>query len=134
MIELTGSLEDYLETIYLLQQRDGSVRITDIAKSLNFSKPSVSKAVNILKENGLLLQEKYGKINLTDKGIAFAEEIYFRHKSLLKFLIDDVGIDPQIAESEACKIEHDISKDSILKIISYANKIKTFKETYSEKK
>lgn len=122
MINLTKSLEDYLEAIYVLQLQTGSVRITDVAKMLGFSKPSVNKAVNILKDEGLLVQQYYGKINLTKSGIILAKNIYFRHNALMKFLVDDIGIESNIAKLEACKIEHDISKNSLLKIIAYAKK------------
>ena len=122
MIELTDSLEDYLESIYLLEKRNGCVGVTDIAKDLGLSKPSVNKAVNILKTEGLLIQKRYGKIKLTELGADLAKDVYFRHESLMNFLVDDIGIDPKIAESEACKIEHIISKDSLCKIISYAKK------------
>ncbi len=119
VVKLTGSLEDYLEAVYLIEKNKGEVRITDIALFMNLSKPSVNKAVSTLKENGLLEHEKYGSIRLTETGTRLAKEIYFRHETLTKFFIDTLGIEPRIAEDEACKIEHIISHQTLNKLVDY---------------
>ena len=124
MAELTGSLEDYLETIYILLKKSETVRITDIAKFLALSKPSVNRAVKTLKEANLVVHEKYGTITLTKKGEELAKGVYFRHKTLMNFLVDDLKIEPKTAEQEACRIEHDISEESLKKLIAYSKKHK----------
>lgn len=122
MNNITGSLEDYLEAIYVLQQNNGEVRITDIAQLLNISKPSVNKAVKVLKESGLVIHEKYQKISLTPEGEKIAKEVDFRHKILMKFLIECLDINPKIAEQDACRIEHVISTESFQRLTSYLEK------------
>lgn len=124
MAELTGSLEDYLETIYILLKKSATVRITDIAKFLALSKPSVNRAVKTLKEANLVVHEKYGTITLTKKGEELAKGVYFRHKTLMNFLVNDLKIEPKTAEQEACRIEHDISEESLKKLIAYSKKHK----------
>ena len=123
-VKLTGSLEDYLEAVYLIEKKKGEVRITDIALFMNLSKPSVNKAVSTLKENGLLEHEKYGAIKLTEYGTKLAKEIYFRHETLTKFFIETLGIEPEIAEDEACKIEHIISRQTLNKLVDYMKNCK----------
>lgn len=118
-VKLTGSLEDYLEAVYLVEKKKGEVRITDIALFMNLSKPSVNKAVSTLKESGLLEHEKYGTIKLTESGTKLAKEIYFRHETLTKFFIETLDIEPEIAENEACKIEHIISRQTLNKLVDY---------------
>ncbi len=113
---LTSSLEDYLEIIYILKQNNESVGITDIARALSISKPSVNKAVNALKSKEFVFQEKYGKINLTEKGEETAKSIYKKHKILSKFLIEVLDLNSKTAEIDACKIEHILSRETILGI------------------
>ena len=124
MAELTGSLEDYLETIYILLKKSETVRITDIAKFLALSKPSVNRAVKTLKEADLVIHEKYGTITLTKKGEEIAKGVYFRHETLMNFLVEDLKIEPKTAEQEACRIEHDISEESLKKLMEYSKKHK----------
>lgn len=116
---LTKSLEDYIECIYLLKQKNGDVRLTDIAIEMNCTKPSVSKAICLLRNEGFLQQEKYGQIQLTTTGEKVAKEVYFRHKIILSFLIDKLGVSEKIARDDACKMEHVISRETLLKIIDY---------------
>lgn len=120
---LTKSLEDYLEAILILKNDFNEVRLTDIAAFLKISKPSVNKAVNVLRDENLIDSEKYGRIKLTKQGEKIAKDIYFRHQTLKRFLIDDLGIDKETAESEACAIEHVISKKSLYKLIEYSKKV-----------
>lgn len=108
---LKPSGEMYLETIYVLCQKKGSVRSIDIAEHMNFSKPSVSRAVGMLKGENYITVDKEGHISLTDKGVTFAKKIFERHTVLSKALIL-LGVDEQTASEDACKIEHVISDKS----------------------
>lgn len=127
MFCLSASLEDYIEVIYILDQQGFSVGITDISSELSISKPSVTKAVKLLKSKGLLFQEKYGKINLTVEGKKVAKEIYQRHQILSKFLVDALGVSKKTAEIDACKIEHILSRETIGKIKKFLNFQKVIK-------
>lgn len=117
--KLTKSLEDYLEVIYVLSQNKGEARLTDIAVEIGCSKPSVSKAVTSLKKENLIAQEKYGQIALTEKGQIAAKEIYFRHRTLVNFFTKTLGVDEEIAQKDACKIEHVISRTTLERLIEY---------------
>ena len=123
MFCLTASLEDYLEIIYILQQGESGVGITDISRELKISKPSVTKAIKILRSNKMVIQEKYGKIALTEKGISAAEEIYKKHKILSKFINKVLGVNELTAEIDACKLEHVLSAETLLGMKKYLNKI-----------
>ena len=108
-IELTPSLENYLEAIFTLEQPEGkAVRLTDISQLLSVSKASVNRAIRTLKQNGLVHHEHYGTVGLTTSGKLRAEEIYRRHTVLQYFLTDFLGVDPVLAEKEACLMEHSI--------------------------
>lgn len=113
------SREMYLETILILSKRKGQVRSIDIAEELNFSKPSVSRAVGILKKNDFILVDTNGYIELTEKGKEKANDIYEKHKVLTTFLINIIKISPEIAEEDACRIEHVISDDTLRGIKRY---------------
>ncbi|MEG0370259.1 MAG: metal-dependent transcriptional regulator [Hungatella sp.] len=103
--------ENYLETILMLKEKQGIVRSIDIARSLNFSKPSVSRAVGILKEEAYITIEAGGEIELTNKGYEKAAAIYERHQLLTTFLQQVSGVNREIAEEDACKMEHIISSE-----------------------
>lgn len=111
--------EDYLETIYILKKRNGSVRSVDVANELNFSRPSVSRAVGILKEDGYLAVEEDGELVLTKLGLEKAKSVYDRHTNLTKFLMLTAGVDEETAETDACRIEHIISADTFAGIKKY---------------
>nr|WP_307992975.1 metal-dependent transcriptional regulator [uncultured Niameybacter sp.] len=113
---LGQSGEDYLETVLELEQLYGVVRSIDIAKKLNVSRPSVNKAINNLKEAGMVTQQSYGDIKLTDLGRKTAKDIIYRHTLIKKFLTYVLGLSPQIAEADACKIEHILSPETIEKL------------------
>ena len=106
------SREMYLETILILRKRRGMVRSIDIARELNFSKPSVSRAVGILKDDDFITVDDNGYIELTDKGKKKAKDIYEKHNVLTTFFTDVIKISPEIAEEDACRIEHVISDDT----------------------
>ena len=116
--------EDYLETILVLHNTTGFVRSIDIANKLGYSKPSISRAVVILKENGYITVEKSGEIILTEKGREKAESIYARHLVLREFLKNVLGVDEDTANSDACKIEHDISDETFAKLKSFVEEYK----------
>lgn len=122
MLKLTRALEDYLEAIYILNLQDENVRITDISTFLKISKPSANRAVKLLCLHNLLTHERYGKILLTKKGIEIAKEIYHRHEILCQFFIETLKIDKLTAESDACKIEHVISTETLNKLVEYSKK------------
>ena len=105
---LYESAEMYLETIYQLSQERGAVRSVDVAESMGYSKPSVSRAVGLLKKGGYLLMEKDGTLTLTEAGLETAHKIFERHTTLPSLLIR-LGVDPETASEDACKMEHVIS-------------------------
>jgi len=107
------SLEDYLEMIFLLGKT--KVRSVDIATKMNVSKASVNRAVNTLMEKGLVSKALYGEISLTETGLATSENVLKKHMVIRKFLVDVLGVDPTIANDEACGIEHNISDGTLAK-------------------
>lgn len=111
MRKIRESAENYLETILVLQQRNGSVRSIDIAAELEFSKPSVSVAMKNLREKGCITVDGDGIISLTPEGRRIAEGVYERHILFTQWLIS-LGVDPEIAAEDACRIEHVISEES----------------------
>lgn len=113
--------EDYLEAILRIEikQDSESVRSTDIARLLGVSKPSVSRAMSNLKAEGYVDMQTYGEVSLTAKGRAAAEEVYDRHRMLTRFFRDILGVPKDIAERDACLIEHDISPESMSALTDY---------------
>lgn len=108
---LQESGEMYLETIYVLSKKNPTVRSIDVGEYMGYSKPSVSRAVGLLKSGGYITVDSDGYITLTDAGKEVAEKMYERHTMLTEFLVG-LGVDRNIAAEDACKIEHDISDDS----------------------
>ena len=105
------SAEMYLETIYLLSQHRSHVRAIDVAEHMGYSKPSVSRAMGLLKQNGYVITDDTGSLVLTESGRAVALKIFERHKVLSQMLIA-LGIPPEAAADDACRIEHVISDES----------------------
>ena len=103
--------ENYLETILLLSRKNDAVRSVDIVNELEISRPSVSKAMGILKNDGLISIDRSGFITLTDEGETIAERIYERHRVITELLVK-IGVSEKTASEDACKIEHDISVES----------------------
>ena len=120
--------EDYLETILLLHEKTGFVRSVDIACELNYSKPSISRAVNILKESGYITVGAGGQIILTEEGRKKAESIYERHVNITRFLEDVLCVSHVNAEHDACKIEHIISEESDEKLKRFTAEYTSGKE------
>ena len=114
-MKLHASGEDYLETILVLQKKLGMVRSVDVARHMDVSKPSVCVAVNTLKEGGFLTMDENHFLHLTDVGCEVAEKIYERHCFFTEQLIA-AGVDPEIAEADACRMEHVISSESFEKM------------------
>jgi DtxR family Mn-dependent transcriptional regulator len=112
---MTQSLEDYLEMVSFLSD-DGEVRVTDIASRLGVSKPSVLTALKVLEEQGLLEHERYRTVYLTQKGKVEAQRIRDKHSLLTGFLKTIVGVSPETAETDACKMEHLLSEETFKKI------------------
>lgn len=104
--------EMYLETIYVLGQKQQNVRSIDVAEEMGFSKPSVSRGVSILKQQGYLTVDGNGFLELTDSGMDLAKKIYERHTILTEALVR-LGVDPEIAQQDACKMEHIISDETL---------------------
>lgn len=110
-MKIQESAENYLETIHMLRQQNGSVRSIDIAHELGFSKPSVSVAMKNLRENGYIVVDDGGQITLTDLGQEIADRMFERH-TLLTGWLTALGVSPEVAAEDACKIEHVISDES----------------------
>ena len=110
-MKIKESAENYLEAILMIKKQKGSVRSIDIAHELNFSKPSVSRAVGLLKDQNFIIIDEKGYITLTEEGICIAKKIYERHTVLSKAMIM-LGVDEATACDDACKIEHVISDKS----------------------
>ena len=119
---LQESGEMYLETIFVLSKNGQSVRSLDIAEYMGFSKPSVCRAVGLLKSGEYIVIDNNGHITLTDLGEEIAKKIYERHTILSEFL-EKLGVDNETAVSDACKIEHDISDKSFSAIKNYIKSI-----------
>jgi len=118
MSKLRESGENYLETILILEKRNGIARSVDVANELGFSKPSISRAVAVLKEDGYVTIGNINQLVLTEKGRKIAEELYEKHL-LLKNLLIHLGVDEKTAEEDACRIEHTLSEKTYSCIKEY---------------
>ena len=121
MKALTQSIEDYLEAIHILE-KNGSVKSIDVAARLGVSKPAVNKAMNELKERGLITKQSYGKIVLTEQGRAIACNVFERHNLIKKFLLK-IGVSEETSEIDCCKIEHVLSNETILCLKNHIEKL-----------
>ncbi|MCH4239629.1 MAG: metal-dependent transcriptional regulator [Oscillospiraceae bacterium] len=117
-MKVQESRENYLETILILQNRNGYVRSVDIAREMDFSKPSVSRAMSLLRQDGSIIMEDSGLITLTDSGRKTAENIYARHRLLTSFFIS-LGVNDKTAAEDACRVEHDISEETFDRLREY---------------
>ena len=115
---LQESGEMYLEAIYVLSQTKGFVRSIDVSEYRNYSKPSVSRAIGILRDGGYVIMDRDGGLTLTDAGREVAEKIYDRHTTMTKFFTL-LGVDESIAVEDACRIEHVISDESFFALKNY---------------
>ena len=121
VMHLQESGEMYLETIYILSKNNTNVRAVDVSEHMGYSKPSVSRAVGILKKAGYLTTDKNGYLILTDIGIEAAEKTYERHNTL-KMLIMSLGVSEETASEDACKVEHVISDETFEAIKKHISK------------
>ena len=113
------SAEMYLETIYLLEKTQGHAHVAEISKALNISKPSVTKAMELLKSRALILKEDYGPVTLTDAGRDLSIKIYERHRVIKAYLAKSLNLSLDEAEENACRMEHIISEEMFEAIKEY---------------
>ena len=121
-MRLQESGEMYLETIYVLSKTINGVHSVDISEHMGYSKPSVSRAVNLLKTGGYIIIDEDNHINLTETGLKIAEKIYHRHIVLKKMLMA-LGVPEEIATEDACRMEHDISDESFEAIRRHVERV-----------
>lgn len=119
---ISSALEDYLETILELFEKEGTVRVTDVAEKLRIAKPTVSQTINKLKSQGFIKQESYGPILLTSTGTRYALKVRSRHSLIRQFLIEGLGVDNETAEKDACLMEHIVSPVTIERIREFLAK------------
>ena len=127
-MKLTNSQEEYLKTIYLLENNNKKVRVTDIAKKLKITKPSVNKGINVLKEIGLVNYKAYGDIMLTEKGKKLALSIIKRQDILEMFLVNVLEIQKDEAIEEAKALKHAISENTALRLNKYITEVLNLEE------
>ena len=123
-MQLQESGEMYRETIYLLTKESAHVRAIDVGEYMGFSKPSVSRAIGLLKQGGYVVTDSDGFLSLTDAGLEVAEKMYDRHNLLTSFLVS-LGVDREQASADACKIEHHISDLSFEALKKHINELKS---------
>ena len=123
---LTKAGEDYLESIYRLALEgadgDGGVRSVDVAERLGVSKASVNKAVSVLKDLGMVEQSRYGRVTLTPEGEAYAVRVWSAHRTLRAYLEGELGVAHEVADEEACLMEHVLSADTLNRLTTYLDR------------
>ena len=122
--KLSMASEDYLESIYRIRQEQTQdaaegIRSVDVAEQLGVSKASVSKALSTLKEAGMVEQMRYGRVRLTDEGEAYAKRVWRSHRILRSFLVGELGVESEVADEEACLLEHYLSQDTMDRWCNY---------------
>ena len=117
------SAEDYLEAMLMLKEERGYIRSVDVAEHLGVTKPSVSYATKRLREAGYIEMDQDSFISLTPAGMAIAESTYTRHKTLTEFFAR-LGVDPEVAREDACKVEHDLSEETFSALCRYLESVK----------
>ncbi len=120
MLKGNESKENYLETILILKKQLGNVRSIDVARKMGYSKPSISKAMSILKSENLIVIDENGFINFTEAGDEFANNVYKKHIAV-KTLLMKLGVSEEVASEDACRIEHCISDETFNKIENFVN-------------
>ena len=115
------SAEDYLESILMLQERNGQVRSIDIVNELGYSKPSVSIAMKKLRENGYISMAGDGTITLNDSGLEIASRVYQRHRVITELFVL-LGVDREVAAEDACRVEHDLSQETFARILEFVQR------------
>lgn len=125
---LREASENYLEAILKLEELSGPVRSIDVANELGVSRPSVNKAISVLKKAGMVEQQPYGRISLTETGRVQAAAVQKRHKTLKRFLVRILGVEEAVADVDACRMEHVVSEQTMERLTSYIEKIKSEQE------
>ena len=115
----TASMEDYLESVAMLRSRGKAVRVKEISMALGVKMPSVTAALKRLSDEGLVVHEKYGRVKLTPTGEKAAKDVFRRHEVLRRFLVGVLDIDPETAEEDACRMEHNISPISLERLAQF---------------
>ncbi|MBZ0265010.1 metal-dependent transcriptional regulator [bacterium] len=111
--DLSPNMEDYLETIYLQDLEGSTAKVKNIAEKMGVSKPSVTEALSVLKDRGLVLHQKYGDVELTERGREAASHIYYRHRLFLELFHNVLGVPEDVAEEDACRVEHLVSDTTV---------------------
>ena len=124
-MHIQESGEMYLESIHVLLKKNGHVRSVDVSEYMGYSKPSVSRAMGLLKQGGYIVIDNEGFITLTVSGLQVAEKIYERH-TMLSRLLQALGVSPETAAEDACKLEHAISDESFEAIKNFVTRIKKY--------
>ncbi|HHW06353.1 MAG TPA: metal-dependent transcriptional regulator [Clostridia bacterium] len=127
MAGYSQSEEDYLEALYIIGMENKVIRVKDVAQALNVKMPSVVAAIKSLAEKGLVEKEKYGHIELTKEGEAVAQDVYARHQMLYAFFHEILGLSPEVAEEDACKVEHYLSpetRERLMHMVEYVRACK----------
>jgi len=124
-MKISPSLEHYLESIFILQRKKRTVRLKDIAEYINVTAPSALEALDNLKKKKLIIHEPYGDITLTKDGEKIAKKLYNRHQTLKKFFHNVLKVKEDIAEEDACKVEHYLSKETIKRILTFTKKYRS---------
>lgn len=115
----TPSMEDYLEAIVLLSEGSKAVKVTEISNALGVKKPSVTSALARLAESGLVTHKRYGSVELTPEGERIARDVYWRHETLRHFLVNILNVELAVAEEDACRMEHVLSRISLSKLAKF---------------
>lgn len=124
---LSSNMEDYMETIAMLSVENRVVRVKDIAKKLDIKMPSVTSALNKLRDMELIEYEKYGFVELTEKGREISEHVYNKHLCLYEFFHEALQLDPVMADQEACKVEHALMPETCVQLHKFMKFIKSAK-------
>ena len=132
MEKLTQSLEDYIEAIYVISLKSKVTRVKEIAKFLDVKTPSVVDAVGKLTERGFVIHEKYGYLELTDKGYKLGKEVNDKHEKIYKFFNEVLGVSDSVSKKDACNMEHYISKETMDRMIKFIRFVNTCPEGYPE--
>ena len=122
MTNLSSNMEDYLEAISIASAQSGAARVKDIRTLMNVKTPSVSGALQVLAKQGLVTHERYGRVQLTKTGEAIAAEVKKKHSVISAFLRDMVGVSQSVAEIDACKMDHILSKETFKKLMEFMAK------------
>jgi DtxR family Mn-dependent transcriptional regulator len=117
--KLSGNMEDYLETIHLIGERQVGVRVRDVAKRMDITMPSVTGALKNLERQGLVSHPRYDRIDLTSEGKRIARDVFHRHEVIREFLVQVLGIDSETAERDACGMEHTISGTTLNRLVRF---------------